>query len=137
MRSIITLKGVLAITLSLFLFACGSNDKTETANKTQAKKSNNILPSKCDKIIKEYDELVTKYIAITRDRIDGKEIDKAEEEKLQKEGEELGKRMMKMGYVGLGGQQCYQEFIDIQMKWSNLAIEMQQEAIKKAMEKME
>ena len=136
MNSVNNLKGVLILFVALLAVSCGSNEKSNTST-TTAKKSNNILPSKCDKIIKEYDELTTKAIQMAKDRIDGKEVSDAEQEKLEKDAEELGKRIMKMGYVGLGGQHCYQEFVNIQMKWTELAMEVQEEAIKKAMEKME
>lgn len=128
--------GLLIFALSFLLFSCGSNDKNETAVH-EKKSSNKIIKTKCDKIIEDYDKLVSKAIEYTKANLNGEEIDKAEQEKLTKEAEELAKKIQKLGVTGLGGTHCYEEFANIQLKWSQSFIDIQQQAIEQAMKNLE
>ena len=124
---------------SMFIISCNSNsnkvEEKESA-KEEVKSSKKIGLTKCDKIINDYDDLVEKSIEMAMKAMDGEEIDKAEEASIKEEGEKLAKRIQTLGVTGLGGAECWQEFVDVQMKWTEASMELQKKAIEKAQEAM-
>lgn len=131
--------GILAYVFMAFLIvACGNNnDKTGKTHNEGVKINTNISIKKCDKIVDEYDDVVERSIEMAMKSIEGKEIDKAEEAKLREDSEELAKKIQALGVTGLGGAECWQAFVDAQMKWSNASMELQKKAIEKAQEAMQ
>jgi hypothetical protein len=121
--------------IALTFTACSNNGKSEntTIAIEDAKKPNAILPGNCDKIVKDYDDLVARSMEFVTAQLEGKEVDKAEQDKIAKESQDLAERISKLGITGLGGQHCYDEFVAIQQKWAQAGLELQQ----KAMEKMQ
>lgn len=131
---------ILPLSLLVILFGCNSNgNENETDNNQEDNPVENITPGNpvCNQLIADYDQLVERSIQYTEAAMSGNPPSEEETKALQAEAEKLSKEITILGMEGIGGAACWQEFTAIQLKWSQAALKLNQQALDQVDELMQ
>lgn len=130
----------LALAALALMVACNSANTNESeSTNSDINPAMDIKPGKkaCNQWINDYDALVERSILYAEAALSGNPPTEAETSQLNSEAQELSTKITALGVDGIGGAECWQEFVAVQLKWSQAAMKLNQSAMDKANEMMQ